>query len=402
MKLYTIDNEKINVSWYECLLVFMFAVLGGFQAGGLIPVKTYVLGMLCLLFLAKRHKRSDVVPLLLCVLSYFVIGVVQWSFYGFASKRPLLEIPLLIMSGYYIARQLGYRFSYVLLRVMSFLSVISLFFYAAMIIADFVPKTPLSTSMYPGNVFFWVTRYDEIIRQRNCGPYWEPGAFGGYLVFTLLLFFDNLGKLWKTHRKEMIIILITILTTRSTQAYVALFLLFALFYFKERISVKSILAGGLLAACTYVAYFTLPFLHEKISEQLELTKDWEDNNSLMSANRFTTTMLDLYYIGQRPLIGNTDDNAIRFRDHNFVLSVVDEKGGYGSGSGITTAIATFGLIPFLIWLILSYRNFNRQIGLKSTFSVLLIIITLGQGEQYSNAIFYLALPFIQLIYPRPS
>lgn len=327
MKLHTIENEQIAISWYEYLLAFMFAVLGNFENADLIPAKTYILALLCLIFLTRRKEKRDVIPLLLCVVSYIAIGIAQWRYYGYASERSLLQLPLLIMSGYYIVQRLGDRFRYALLSVMCFLSVISLFFYFAMVIFHFVPHTPLSTSMYPGNVFFWVVRGGEVILQRNCGPYWEPGAFGGYLVFTLLLFFSELGKLWKSHRREMIIILITILTTRSTQAYVALFMLFALYYFKEKISVKTILMGGLLIACTYVAYFTLPFLHDKISEQLELTEDWEDNNSLQSANRFTTTMLDMYYISQRPIIGNTDDNYLRFRDHEFVLMVVNDKGG---------------------------------------------------------------------------
>lgn len=405
MKLHTIKNELITISWYEYLLVFMFAILGDFADSGLIPGKTYVFAFLCLSYLAKRRDERYFFPLIACVVSYISIGVAQRFYYGVISERALLALPLLIMSGYYIVQRLDYKFKYVLLHIMYLLSFVSLFFFFAMVVFNFIPHTPLSSSAYPGNVFLWVARHNEILRIRNCGPYWEPGAFGGYLVFTLLLFFNELGELWKSHRCEMIIILITILTTRSTQAYVALFMLFAMCYFKERISVKTILMGGLLIACTYVAYFTLPFLHEKISEQLELTEDWEDNNSLQSANRFTTTMLDMYYISQRPLIGNTDDNHIRYRDHEFILNIVDNQGiggGYASGSGTTTMIACYGLIPFLIWLLLSYRNFNKQIGLKSTLSVLLIIMALGQGEQYSNAVFFLSLPFYIILNPRPA
>ena len=131
-----------------------------------------------------------------------------------------------------------------------------------------------------------------------------------------------------------------------------------------------------------------------MKEQIELSFDWEDDRSLQTANRFTTTLLDFYYIEKHPFIGCTDDNNRRYSDHPFVLRVVKEYGAYGSGSGLTSNIAMYGLFPFLIWLLLSYKKIRYLYGTKSSIYLMIIFIALGQGEQYSNAIFYLSLPFL--------
>ena len=388
------NNRHFRLTWTDYLLAFMFALLGGFQNAGLIPAKTYILGGLGLYYFMKHPKDSDRTALVLCLLSYVLVGILHIYVYHYASKRTLLELPLLILSGYFIIRTLGWKFRYALLQVMTVLAGISIVFYFAMVLFDYVPHSPLSTSMYPGNALLYVVRYNEIRDLRNCGPYWEPGAFGGYIIMTFIFFFDSLSELWKKYRKHVIILVIAMIATRSTQTYLCAFLLLIFYLWGDRFNMKTVILSVALIAVSFVAYTSLPFLRDKVNEQLELTADWEDDNSLRSANRFTTTMLDIHYINKNPWIGNTDKPKKRYVDHPFVLRVIEDKGGYGSGSGITNNLATYGLLPFLIWLLFSYKKFYHLHGAKKTLLLLLILLALGQGEQYSNAIFYLSLPFL--------
>ena len=388
------NNQPFRLTWTEYLLAFMFAILGGFQNAGLLPAKTYILGGLGLYYFMKHPKDADRKALILCILSYVLIGILHIYVYSYTSKRTLLELPLLIFSGYFIIRTLGWKFRYALLQVMTVLAGISIVFYFAMVFADFVPHTSLSTLMYPGNALIYVVRYNEIIDLRNCGPYWEPGAFGGYIVMIFMFFFDSLNELWKKYRKHVIILVIAMITTRSTQTYLCAFMLLGFCLWGDRLSMKTVILSVAFMAVSFIAYTSLPFLRDKVNEQLELTIDWESDNSLRSANRFTTTMLDIYYINKNPLIGNTDDSKNRYGDHPFVLRVIEDQGGYGSGSGITNNIATYGLLPFLIWLLFSYKKLYHLHGVRKTFLMFLILLALGQGEQYSNAIFYLSLPFL--------
>lgn len=103
-------------------------------------------------------------------------------------------------------------------------------------------------------------------------------------------------------------------------------MLLAFYLLGDRINMKTVFLGTALTVLSFVAYTTLPFLREKINEQLELTADWEDNLSLQSPNRFTTTMLDIYYIKEHLFIGNTDDPERRYGDHFFVMQVIENQG----------------------------------------------------------------------------
>lgn len=394
-ELYT--GKAVKATWFEYFLAFMFAMLGGFESVGLIPFKTYILSLLCIVFISNNRKKWNVgtwLPLALMVAAFEVIGYIHMKTFDFVSKRTLLELPLLTMSGFYIVMRLGNKFRYLLLYVMTILSGISLFFFFVMLFTGYIPRTPLSTDMYPGNVFFYVIRAGEIIRERNCGPYWEPGAFGGYILMTLMLFFNSFGELWKRYRRCVVILLLALLTTKSTQAYVCGMILVLLYFYKERLTLKTFLYGMMAVAVIAVAFTRLPFMKEKINEHLELASDWENEQSILSANRFTTTLVDVYAIMSSPLYGNTDEPEIRYSQNSQILWIIEHMGGYGSGSGITCFIASYGIPMFCLWLLLTYKRLRYVYGGKSALCLLFVIAALGQCEQYSNAIFYLSFPFL--------
>ena len=139
----------------------------------------------------------------------------------------------------------------------------------------------------------------------------------------------------------------------------------------------------------------MDFLGEKIKTQIELTKDL-DNASLESANRFTTFVTEMDIFMKSPYIGNTNNTNILYRDYPYIQNIIERNGHYGSGSGISSNLAKYGLFPFLFWLMFSYKNFKRYYGVKSTIFCMIIILLLGNGEQYSDQILYLSLPFLCL------
>lgn len=141
--------------------------------------------------------------------------------------------------------------------------------------------------------------------------------------------------------------------------------------------------------------YNLNFLGDKISEQIELTQNI-DNYSLISANRFTTAVTEFIIFLQHPFIGNTNDQMIFYQDIPFILDIIQKNGGYASGSGITTFLAQYGIFVFLIWLFLSFQNFQKYYGTKSAIFCLIILILAAIGEQYTDQIFYVSLPFLIL------
>lgn len=79
------------------------------------------------------------------------------------------------------------------------------------------------------------------------------------------------------------------------------------YIYKDRLTMRVIAISMIMVIAAFVIYNETPFLREKVEEQLSLSKDWESNESLISANRFTTSLLDFYYIEKSPFIGNTDN-----------------------------------------------------------------------------------------------
>ena len=386
-------EDKIKVTKVEYLLGFLFLVLCNFTSADAIPGKTYILGAISLFYIVRNRKRLKVNKVLICVLSYVLIGCLQYRYYGYFNKRAIVEIPLLLLSGYFIVNYLGKKFPFVYFNLLFYLSAISLFFFGVMVLTGFVPNLPIFAKDSYHSICIYSIRDNEISDLRNCGPFWEPGAFGGYLVCIGIMFFNRLDWLWKTYKKKCIVILITIFTTFSTQTYVCLFLLIVFFVLRRTSGAKLFWGIFLSVVISVAAYTSLDFLGEKIESQLKLTKNIDDD-SLRSANRFTTFVVEWSIFSKSPFIGNTNDLALLYKDYPFISWVVEETGSYGSGSGISTNLAVYGMFPFLIWLFFLFKNLKGRMDVKSALMCVCVLLFLGIGEQYSDQILYISLPFI--------
>ena len=393
MKNEVLNYSSVKISALDYLLGFLFLVLCNFTSAGVIPGKTYILGLISLFYVIRNRKIIKLKNVTIYILCYVIIGCLQYQYFNYFNNRAIIEIPLLILTGFFIVRYLGNKFSYIYFNLLYYISIISLVFFGLMLLTGFVPSLSIFTRDNYQSIFIYCIRNNEIVNLRNCGPFWEPGAFGGYLVCIGLLYFNKLDWLWHTYKKKCIVILITVLTTFSTQTYVCLFLIIVLFLLRRASGMKFVVCAMLSVVISVIAYTSLDFLGEKIENQLNLTKSIDDE-SLRSANRFTTFVVEWSIFSESPIIGNTNNPYILYKDYPFISRVVEEYGGYGSGSGISSNLAIYGIFPFLIWLVLSYKNMKEHMGLKSSLMCLTVFLLLGNGEQYSDQILYLSLPFI--------
>lgn len=76
----------------------------------------------------------------------------------------------------------------------------------------------------PWYTYGWQTTMDNgyvynYFFERNAGPFWEPGAFQGFLVIAIF-FLLNYKEAFKHKSIIMIVLLITLLTTQSTIGYI--------------------------------------------------------------------------------------------------------------------------------------------------------------------------------------
>ena len=108
----------------------------------------------------------------------------------------------------------------------------------------------------------------EELALRNCGPFWEPGAYQGFLnlAITLLILTNNIRdkKFWI----NIAILIVTIITTFSTGGYIVLFFnLLLLIYMEKNVSqfTKFFVCLFLLSLSISV-FFNVNFMYEKIKD----------------------------------------------------------------------------------------------------------------------------------------
>jgi hypothetical protein len=394
--------KEPKISSIEYFLAFLMIVSCGFTNMGLIPAKTYIIILFCIPYInrALNHNiKIMMAPLILCV-SYLMVIYMHKQIFNVIDKILFNNI-LLTLAGFGLFTRMASKFKYAYLNIMTVLAVISIFFFIIMRVTHWVPNIPaLNEGIYKG-IFLWNARLGEIEFGRNCGPFWEPGAYSGYLLLTFVFWFNDWRYLWQKHRKKIIVLVIALVTTFSSQGYISTFLLIFIKLIlnqKKSLSPKKIIVLVTFVFVIIAAFTSLSFLQDKINDQLELADNWNSDASLQSATRFTTMMVDIYNINKSPIWGMSNDGNYLYEDFPYIYSVYKKTGGYGTGTGMTGFMAANGIPLFAIWTILSFIGLKRLYGNKlQSLIILLFLVVLGQGEVYISYIAYQSIPYLGLL-----
>jgi len=230
---------------------------------------------------------------------------------------------------------------------------------------------------------------------RNSGMFWEPGAFAGYLILALVFIaLKNRKYQAGPYVKEVLIIIIGLITTQSTTGYLV-FGMILIIHSIQTYRLGKIVIIPILALSISLVYLNVNFLREKIETQLTDTENMDEND--ISPGRFGALKMDWQYIKSQPLTGNGWHVSTRYRFH----PQITEENGIGHGNGMSNTMAIWGIPFFLFWLYCVYR-FVFQLS-RSSFtgwSSLFIIILLLQGEQFLYYPVFLSFFFLPFIYPN--
>jgi hypothetical protein len=226
---------------------------------------------------------------------------------------------------------------------------------------------------------------------RNPGMFWEPGAFAGYLILTLVFIILKNRKIQiGPYRKEAFWIIIALLTTMSTGGFIVFAIILMLYSF-QNYRFGRIIIVPIIVLIMSVVYNSMEFLKEKIERQYTQAMEMDEDD--VSANRMGALKMDLQYIRSQPLIGNGLHVKTRFRFHPQV------QGDIGHGNGMSNFIAAWGIPFFLVWLYCVYK-FSKQLSHSyhtATIAVIIIVLLL-QGEQYLNYPLFLSFFFLPFVY----
>lgn len=313
------------------------------------------------------------------LISIAIIIFFQRVILGFVSYPGVLGIILKIILGlatllYYQKEKFDFLDSYI--RVMTLLAIISLPFFllnqfgvygletGKSLTKSFILYT--SFSPFPGEVL-----------ARNSGMFWEPGAFSGYLILTLLfIVLKNRKFQIGPYKKEIIWVFVAILTTMSTTGFIILGVIIIIHSLQNYRFGKLIFFPASIIII-YYSYHSFTFMKDKIEYQYSLVKKMNEDD--ISSTRMGAFYMDLKYIKSQPIIGNGLHLKTRFRFHPKIT------GDIGHGNGMSNFVASWG-IPFFIFWLVCVLKFALKVSrsLLTSFAILFIIILLLQGEQFLN------------------
>ncbi|MDB5957082.1 hypothetical protein [Ramlibacter sp.] len=327
-------------------------------------------------------KRSDAWLLL----GFAAVTVVHLIAFGVQILPSTMSIGVRLATALLAVRVIPEFFSRVV-KVMYWLAAISLVFHLPVLLGvDMSPVVnhfSIPLSLGPLDIHKDITGHlivhyyrQEVIEgeslDRNSGMFWEPGAFAGYLVLALLL--ASLSY-YRLTRKQLVVIVLALLTTRSTTGYVALALLalgYTLFSGRSKLGrsfVFKVVAGCALPLTFYAVYSNTSFLEAKVAYQFSAT---EAENNTWEITRFGNAIYDWGYFLQRPLTGWSLSNTTRPGEEEILLR---------QGNALTGLPVRLGLPAALLVLSLILRFF-RLSGAWSPLWALAVICCLLVGEQF--------------------
>lgn len=311
----------------------------------------------------------------------FILTLYQKLILGFVSYPGVFALILKILLGiftliFYRVKQIGFMDIYI--KIMSLLALISLPFF---VLNQFVQwGIPLENELLKSFLFY--TTYPEDIYSvsfliRNPGMFWEPGAFAGYLILGLLfIVIKNRSFTIGKYKKEVICIILGIITSQSTTGYFLLALV-TLLYTWDKYRWSRIFVVPLSILFIYWVYNNIAFMGNKVEDQYNQAITMGKND--VSNSRFGSLNMDLQYILSQPFTGNGLDFSTRYRFHPEVTKDI------GNGNGMSNFIAVWGIPFFLFWLYSVYRFtylYTQKKTISLFFSTVLILIL--QGEQFLN------------------
>lgn len=271
------NNIHTESNWYNDWrgwLFFLIINMSGnlffvaFLPNKLLTISTFIIVTIACII--KKISLKDSIPFLACYGLILLLQVLYIDiYYSFSSN---LNFYMKIIIGVLIFYLIKDRFIKYYTSIIRFFCIISLCCVAYNYFIGELPYIEETNSNIDDGYVFRATSvfYTQLLGNievgflgiRNCGPFWEPGAFQGYI--NLALFLEIVSK--TLNSRKFLLYTITIITTFSTGGYIVLFfnvLLLVVNSSKMPIILKVVIFIILISFSIYL-YFELDFLGNKI------------------------------------------------------------------------------------------------------------------------------------------
>lgn len=310
---------------------------------------------------------------------YILLWVCLFFFQGYYVKEyelnSAIHIIMKMTIGILVLLSVNDKFKEYYSDIIYFFCILSLICFAYNHIFGVLPYIDLGKSM-DGGMGYRVTSivYTQLYNLnaqglilRNCGPFWEPGAFQGFInlaiVFELLGYNERNVK-WYI---RMLIFVITVITTFSTGGYMVLalsFIYFIIFNKWLRNDYKIVLLIFFILIALTI-FFNTNFLYEKISND---------------KGRLGTSISDLF----------SDSILYTLFGYGFAEESIAQSSIKSASSVFNLFMYTgvFGMILYYIPLI------GMKVSLKRIFYVLTIFLIMMNEPYITTGPFWWCMPLL--------
>jgi hypothetical protein len=221
---------------------------------------------------------------------------------------------------------------------------------------------------------------------RNCGFMWEPGSFVTVLIMTYYINIFKQGA--SIFSKQNIVFLIAIITTQSTMGILSLLIPFGLLLGDVVMTNRTYKQLSIVIVPTVLIAMLVVFTQvvsevSTLDEEMDIVAKGEKEDYVVAVSRSASVILDMPAIKKHPLLGL----GIDMRTTGFSKLGYSEK--LLTACGSTILLLRFGLIGFVIYTILLYKNAFFERTIHKIGWVLLINYALFTQEISASSFFHL-------------
>ncbi len=383
-------------------LLFLLVATTGipFFKVGDITFLIFSLGFAGLVFLYRKLRFDKFFFFFL--LLYLIVMAAQMVKFNYLPLTTYIGVLIRIFFAYLTVRILGRNFTKYYVDIIYVLSIIGFFIYIPQLIMPGFGRflatsiSPLLRNpLYAGDIWYAPDIILYVFNSgvgtfRNCGAFWEPGAYAGFIVIAMI--FQYLENKTITDKKSIVLIL-ALLSTMSTTGLLALgFFLVMFLGNKVPPLYKLILIPSFLAAIV-IAFTSLDFLGDKIASQMDVSSTHHNT-------RFKSAVLDLRDWAENPVLGLGRDPKTRHKGITNPILTHRTNGisNYLVTYGIFIFLFYFGSIYYALYKLCLKNNYSSRYAL---YGIILILI-MGFSEVFFSLPFFYGLAMLHMAIEAPE
>ena len=245
----------------------------------------------------------------------------------------------------------------------------------------------------------------RMVNAINCGFCYEPGPFGGF-VAVAIMFLIGMGNSFCKYRRMLMVLVLTLVTTQSSSAYICGLILFAWGILgRLKNQRKRIVVFVAILGASIIAFSTIPVLQEKIIDEFMGINRYEkviaeysqtSPNEDLSLGRFVAWQFDWETFKNYPIFGMASDPDLH------QLQVVFQNRQISAINGLGKIFAFYGLFGALIFFLSIYRSgklYNLLFNLRGSWIFPALMLCQGFAFSLIESPFYVMIWLIPFLIP---